>query len=200
MNDIVAALPSWLPLAVAAMIVLILLLVLLLARRSGSVRGRLRKALERVSYDTMTGIVVPKADEGEIQIDLVLLTERGILVLDYKDVAGAVFGSDLMQDWTVINGERRFTFANPQHALLDRVAAVRQVVRDVPVDGRVLFSDSADFAKGTPRHVASLKALLENYPKVNRKRPPEAVLAFRAAWERLRSEALDTQAGRLFKA
>ncbi|MEO0997927.1 MAG: nuclease-related domain-containing protein [Pseudomonadota bacterium] len=200
MNDIVAALPSWLPLAVAAMIVLILLLVLLLARRSGSVQGRLRKALERVSYDTMSGIVVPKADEGEIQIDLVLLTEHGILVLDYKDVAGVVFGSDRMQDWTVINGDRRFTFANPQHALLDRVAAVRQVVRDVPVDGQVLFGDSADFTKGTPQHVASLKALLEHYPKVNRKRPPEAVLAFRAAWERLRAEALDTQAGRLFKA
>ena len=38
---------------------------------------------------------------------------------------GAVFGGDQMIEWTVIGKKRRFTFANPQHALYDRMAAVR---------------------------------------------------------------------------
>ncbi len=46
--------------------------------------------------------------------------------LEVKDIDGAVFGSDKMSDWTVIAAKRRYTFPNPQHALYDRIAAVRQ--------------------------------------------------------------------------
>ena len=61
-------------------------------------------------------------------IDYLLLTTKGLLILEVKDVQGIVFGGDKMQDWTVINAERRYTFSNPQPALYDRIAAVRQIV------------------------------------------------------------------------
>ena len=77
-----------------------------------------------------------------------LLTQRGLLVVDLLDHPGAVFGGDQMIEWTVIGKKRRFTFANPQHALYDRMAAVRQLTGDVPVDGRVLFTLRSDFPEG----------------------------------------------------
>ena len=59
-----------------------------------------------------------------IHIDYLLLTRQGVIVLDVRDVAGHVFGSEPMQEWTVLGRKRRFTFANPLPQLYDRMAAV----------------------------------------------------------------------------
>ena len=116
----------------------------------------LENALSEISFERIEHLVIPNADEGEIQIDQLLLTSKGLLILEVKDVQGTVFGSDKMQDWTVISKDRLFTFSNPQPALYDRIAAVRQIVRQVPVAGRVLFLDGADFTKGVPSMVCGL--------------------------------------------
>ena len=200
MTEIIETVPSWLPIVIAVAVVIILLIILHLIRRQSSATARVQKTLDRISVDSLSGIVIPKADDGQIQLDLVLLTGSGILVVEYKDVEGVVFGSDRMQDWTVIDGERRYTFANPQMALYDRVAAVRQIARNVPVDGRILFSEAAKFTKGVPTNVAGVKELLEEFPKVDSKRPPPAVNAFFPQWEKLREEAVSTQVEKLFNA
>ena len=87
-------------------------------------RNSLRKAFNEIAFERIEGIIIPSADDGEIQIDQLLLTSHGLLIVDIKDVQGAVFGSDKMQDWAVISDERRYTFSNPQpmlFALLPKV-------------------------------------------------------------------------------
>ena len=73
----------------------------------------------------------PTAWAAIIHIDHLLLTPRGILVLDTRRVAGLIFGGDQMSDWTVM-GRSRFTFDNPQPALYDRIAAVKALAGDFP--------------------------------------------------------------------
>jgi len=58
---------------------------------------------------------------------------------------------------------KRFTFSNPQPALYDRIAAVRQIVRQVPVAGKVVFLDGATFTKGVPGMVANLDELQSEF-------------------------------------
>lgn len=179
------AAPWFLP----AMGVLALLLVWLLYRY---VRGRsnaLQRALGAISFERIDGLVIPSADEGEIQIDHLLLTSQGILIVDIKDVQGIVFGSDKMQDWTVISDQRRYTFPNPQHGLYDRIAAVREIVRQVPVAGRILFLDGAEFTKGTPGLVATLDQLAEEFGEKNRKAADVKIDAFKPHWEQIRKRA-----------
>ena len=53
-----------------------------------------------------------------------------------------------MAEWTVMDGAQRFTFTNPQSALYDRIAAVKAVAGDVPVEGRVVFTRRGKFPKG----------------------------------------------------
>jgi len=184
---------QWLvPLAGAAL----LLLIWFLYRRSR--RGdRMQQVLDEISYDRINGLLIPNGDEGEIQIDHLLLTSKGLLILDMKDAVGTVFGSDKMQDWTVISEERRYTFPNPQAALYDRIAAVRHIVRQVPVAGRILFQDAADFTKGVPDLVSDLDALLSEFGEDDKVAAKVKVEAFKPHWDLVRKAALGAQVGEI---
>jgi hypothetical protein len=165
----------------------LLLLLLWLAYRVLRGRGtRLERALSDISYDRIHKLVVPNGDEGEILIDQVLLTSQGLLILEVKHVEGAVFGSDKMQDWTVISADRRFTFPNPQHGLYDRIAAVSEVIRQVPVAGRVLFLDGAEFKKGVPDLVATIDQLVDEFGESDKKAAQVNVEAFKPHWDALK--------------
>ena len=170
--------------------VLLLLLVVWLVYRRRAGGDHLHRVLKEISYASIEGLVVPDADGGEIQIDYLVLTSQGLLILHIKDVQGVVFGSDKMQDWTVISQDRRFTFSNPQPALYDRIAAVRQIVRQVPVEGRVLFLDGAEFTKGVPSMVCSLDELLEEFGEKDKAAAQRKVEAFKPHWELLQKHAL----------
>jgi len=165
---------------------LVLLLSLWLVYRARRRRSRnLRDVIRAIGFDYLSNLVIPSADEGEIQIDHLILTSEGLLVVDVKDVNGIVFGSDKMQDWTVISRNRRFTFGNPQPALYDRIAAVRQIVRQVPVTGRILFLDGAQFTKGVPGLVCSLDQLVAEFGEKDKAAAAKKIEAFKPHWEQL---------------
>ena len=181
--------PQWLiPLAGV-----VLLLLVWFVYRSRSRGDRMRQVLDEISYDRINGLLISNGDEGEIQIDHLLLTSQGLLILDIKDASGAVFGSDKMQDWTVIGKERRYTFPNPQAALYDRIAAVRHIVRQVPVAGRILFPDSATFTKGVPDLVADLDTLLSEFGEDDKAAAKVKIEAFKPHWDLIRKAALGTE-------
>jgi hypothetical protein len=179
--------------------VLLLFLLLFVHRRRRKDSRSLSKVFSAIAYERIDGLVVPNGDDGEIQIDHLLLTAKGLLVIDVKDVVGTVFGSDKMQDWTVINEERRFTFANPQPALYDRIAAIRAIVRQVPVTGRLLFLDGAAFTKGIPRLVVDCEELLQEFAEKDKTSAKTKVEAFKPHWEHIRSKAVPSEPGRLIR-
>lgn len=171
-------------------VLLLLLLVVWFVYRRRAGGDHLQRVLKDIAYARIEGLVVPDSDDGEIQIDYLLLTSQGLLILHIKDVEGTVFGSDKMQDWTVISKDRRFTFSNPQPALYDRIAAVRQIVRQVPVEGRVLFLDGAEFTKGVPSMVSTLDELQEQFGEKDKAAAQRKVEAFKPHWELLQKNAL----------
>ena len=169
--------------------VVVLLLVTWLAYRRFAGRDHLRQVLDEIGYDRIDGLVVPDSDGGEIQIDYLLLTSHGLLILHIKDVQGVVFGSDKMQDWTVIAEDRRYTFPNPQPTLYDRIAAVRQIVRQVPVAGRILFLEGAEFTKGVPGLVCTLEELIAEFGEPDKAAAKLKIEAFKPHWELIREAA-----------
>ena len=152
------------------------------------------KRLRAVTLDLLKDIVVPDGEGGQLHVEFALLTPAGVLLLDLRDVEGHVFGSTAMQDWTVLTDRRRFTFANPQPAMLDRVAAVRRLLPEVRVKGLVTFTPRARFTKGLPDHVAELDKLVDD---LRRNRGEPEAPGLREAWDRLRREAVAAQVGRL---
>ena len=157
-------------------------------------RGSFDHVVADISFDRIEGLVIPNADEGEILIDYLLLTTQGLLILEVKDVQGIVFGGDKMQDWTVINDERRYTFSNPQPALYDRIAAVRQIVRQVPVAGRILFLDGAEFTKGVPNLVCTLDELVDEFGEPDKNAATFKIEAFKPHWDLIRKQDVNATA------
>jgi len=175
------------PLGIAVLIVIWIVI----RRRMGG--NRLKKVLNDIGHDRIDDLLIPNGDEGEIQIDHLLLTSQGLLIVDIKHAVGTVFGSDKMQEWTVISDERRYTFSNPQAALYDRIAAVRHIVRQVPVAGRILFLDGAEFTKGVPSMVCTLDELLYEFGEADKAAAKVKVDAFKPHWDLIRKAALGTQ-------
>ncbi len=172
------------------LLVALLLALLAVYRRRNRKARLLVKTFGAIAHDRIDHLVIPSADGGEIQIDHLLLTAEGLLIVDIKDVSGAVFGSDKMQEWSVISHNHRFTFSNPQHALYDRIAAVRQIVSQVPVTGRVLFLDEAEFKKGIPGLVSTLDTLQEEFSELDVAVVKSKIEAFKPQWDLVRERAL----------
>lgn len=174
--------------------VILLLVVWLIHRRRNRV-NRLQRVLDEISYDRIDDILIPNGDDGEIHIDHLLLTSRGLLIVDIKDVDGTVFGSDKMEKWTVISATNRFTFSNPQPALYDRIAAVRHIVRQVPVAGRLLFLDGGEFTKGIPELVADIDGLHDEFNEPDKAAGKFKIEAFKPHWDLIRKEAMGNKVG-----
>lgn len=153
----------WLALSGAtAALVLTVVLVVLIRRRHRSDLGR---SVRAVAIDSVNDVLLPNGMGGQIQVEYLLLTTEGVVVVDVKHFEGTIFGSDRMSEWTVMGESGRFTFPNPQDTLYDRMAAVRRIVRDIPVYGHVVFPARADFSKGRPREVLLAEEFAERYRK-----------------------------------
>lgn len=188
--------PELLAIVAAALLLLGAALAWSIARRRRAARS-LPARLRRVCEDVLAGVLIPNADAGQIHLEYALLTRNGILILDVKDVEGHVFGSEAMQEWTVLTKRRRFTFANPLPALYDRIAAVKRLLPGVPVKGCVGFTRRADFSKGQPPNVLMLDRLLEDLAAGSPVEDGATAERLRAGWQLLREEAVVAQVTRL---
>jgi len=155
-------------------------------------RTRARRAIDNVissvAYDELRDVLVPTGTGEQIHLHYLLLTQRGLLVIDLFDVQGLVFAGEKMQQWSVFGPKRHFTFTNPLPMLEERLAAVRVLAGDMPVEGRVVFSMRGEFPKGRPAVVLRLDALQDEFPVVERV-PGGVAAAFAQHWERIKQAA-----------
>lgn len=153
-------------------------------------RYRARKALHAAvtagCADHLVNTLVPDGMGGGYHVDFLLLTLRGVVVVDLRDVKGNIFGGDQMEEWTVMDGPRRFTFTNPQSALYDRIAAVKAVAGEVPVEGRIVFTPRGKFPKGLPKWTLMLDALRAEFPPADFETPADTVARYKNGWQQLR--------------
>ena len=177
--------PEWIGIGAAALLLAALGFFALRAYQRRARRKSLLARLERVAAAAAHQVLVPDGMGGFIHIDHILLTPRGILVLDTRRVAGLIFGGDQMSDWTVMGRGHRYTFDNPQPALYDRIAAVKAIVGEVPVEGRLLFSNVGKFTKGIPKWVVMLDGIEVEFPVVARGDPTFEPDQYQEAWSRL---------------
>ena len=174
-------------LAAFAAAIVAALLVLTLVKRWRRSRGGLEQTLRTIAVDSLQDILLPDGMGGQIHLQHVLLTAKGLVVLELKTVKGMVFAGDRMDEWTVIGRARRFAFQNPQRALYDRVAALKTQARDLPVTGHILFLDEADFSKGRPAHVIFPNELRARYGKPERVELERLMEAFYPHWEKVQA-------------
>ncbi len=160
-----------------------LFLVLRAWRRRRAERERLAR-IDSVCFRRLSSVLVPDGNGGQLHLDHLLLMPRGLLVVAERDLEGVIFGSQLMDDWALMpTGQgARITFANPLRPLYDRTAAVGALAgTGIPVEGRVVFPDGAQFPKGHPPLVLRDSSFAADFPAVDRallEPDPRWVVAF----------------------
>ncbi|HEY1491125.1 MAG TPA: nuclease-related domain-containing protein [Steroidobacteraceae bacterium] len=150
-------------------------------------RKVLRAAVTGGAVEFLSDMLVPDGMGGGFHVDYLLLTMRGVVVIDLRDVKGNIFGGDQMAEWTVMDGSRRHTFTNPQSALYDRIAAVKAIAGDVPVEGRVVFTRRGKFPKGLPKWTLMLDALKAEFAVAEFETPAESAASHREGWQSLKA-------------
>jgi Nuclease-related domain len=158
---------------------------LLRAMRRRTARQRLHERITAVGTEYLSDVLVPDGMGASLHVDYLILTSRGVLVIDLRDIRGNIFGGDQMTQWTVMSGASRATFQNPQHALYDRVAAVRALSGDLSVEGRVLFTRRGKFPKGLPRWTLMVDSLATEFPVVESDAMQAWISQYRDAWQKL---------------
>ena len=140
-------------------------------------RRQIIRTIAAAGAAMLQDVIVPDGSGGHLHLDFLLATGQGLLVVDLRDVDGIVFGGEHLREWTVMNGNERSTFLNPLEALYDRLAAVRLLAADVPVEGRIVFTERSRFPKGQPPRVTLISALASEFPA-----PGELAGRLREAW------------------
>lgn len=148
-------------------------------------RQALRAAVIAGAYEHMQDVLLPDGQGALLHIDFLLLTSRGAVVIDLRDIGGNIFGGDQMTDWTVMEKRARYTFANPQAALYDRIAAVRALAPELPAEGRIVFGVRSRFPKGLPSYTLMLDSLTAEYPAVDRAAVGPLLQRWLPEWQKL---------------
>jgi hypothetical protein len=172
--------------------VLAFALLVVLGGRAWVVRRRDARRVARVTAgaaDYLRNVLVPDGNGGDYHLDFVLLTSRGIVIIDMRDFVGIVFGGDQMTAWTLMTGPSRTTFVNPQAGLYDRIASVKAIATDTPIEGRIVFTKRAKFPKGLPRFTVMLESVAAEFPKLGAAELEIAVAKYRPGWARLKEAA-----------
>ena len=157
--------------------------------RVGMFRARraIDNVISSVAYDELRNVLLPTGSGEQIHVNYLLLTQKGLLLIDLFDTHGMVFAGEKMAQWSIFGPKRHFMIANPLPMLYDRVSAVRQFTGDdVHVEGKIVFSMRGEFPKGRPESVIRLDELQELYPVVE-KSPGAAAAAFADVWDRIRT-------------
>lgn len=151
-------------------------------------RRRRRRSLDyllgRIAWERLEDVVIPDDLDGEIHLDLALLTPRGILVLEVRRLTGTLFWGDQLESWTVLDGARRTVMRNPLPGMQARRHAVHALAPRVPVDGRVLMFGPVELSGGAPPGVLLAEDLVTAFPARGREGPGKEL---RAAWEALQA-------------
>jgi hypothetical protein len=141
------------------------------------------RALKRRFPEVANDAILPDGRAGLTQIDHLVLTPRGILVVETKNYAGSVLGHAREPTWTQVVGRKRSAFQNPLRQNYAHRKAVEALEPGVPVHELVVFAGEARFPKGIPEGACTLAGLDR---AVAPWRDGEVTPDLRAAWDRLR--------------
>ena len=143
--------------------------------------------LERCTPYVLRDIIIPDGKGGTTQLEHVLLTTEGLLVVETKNKQGLIFGNPRDRHWTQRLGRINHRFVNPLWQNQLHVKTLQALNLGVPVNGRVVFTDQVRFPKGRPTGVSQLTSLRDDLAEYLRSEPGTIQ---RGAWFQLKRQSI----------
>ena len=95
---------------------------------------------------------VRKANGKYSQIDLVILTSVGVIVVEVKDYSGWIYGTSNQTNWTQVlsYGKRKYRFYNPIKQNINHIDALKQKIKqpyNIPFFSLIVFYGKSELKK-----------------------------------------------------
>jgi hypothetical protein len=164
-------------------IVIFLLLLILLLKVKKKPTLTLENILKPFTKDEVQHIVIPDGIGGLLEINHIILLDRGILLIDSVTSEGNVFGGEKLDEWTQISKGRSYKFPNPLRRQKTSKQAISALVPGIPIFNHIVFSENAVFPRGKPDAVSMLSSLQQDLEYLQTQ--PIIVEKSRQAWGRL---------------
>ena len=117
-----------------------------LNRGTNSERSLILRLLKKEfpSVTIFHDLIIKKKNNEFSQIDLVLVTSEGIIVIEVKDYSGWIFGSGNNTNWTQIlsYGKRKYKFYNPIKQNNNHITELRKTLKqfeNIPFFSLIVF-------------------------------------------------------------
>jgi len=127
------------------------------------VRNSLMSSFPSNTFHLLNNVTLPIAN-GTTQIDHVLVSTRGIFVIETKHYSGWIFGSANSRNWTQVIYKVKNSFQNPlrqNHLHLKTVEGILDFLPGEVFHSIVVFTGNAEFKTEKPTGVFFLDELLE---------------------------------------
>lgn len=131
-------------------------------RRDPRTAARRVQAMLRASgLPHVRDVVIPDYVGGYTQVDHLLLTPGGIVLLEWQHFSGMVHGTAHTLHWSRFEGGRRHDFDNPFRRLQTLADTLGALAPGVPIQLRLVVSGPVRFPRGLPEGVLTLAGLGE---------------------------------------
>ena len=131
-------------------------------RGEASVRNLIVSNFKSPKFHLLNNITIPFQD-GTTQIDHILISTKGIFVIETKHYSGWIFASEKSDQWTQVIYRVKSKFQNPIRQNYRHVKALQQLLDFLPreqIHSVVVFSGNAVFKSPVPKGVVYLNQLV----------------------------------------
>lgn len=117
---------------------------------------RIIRVISKLGVRVLSSIKLPDGIDGDLYIDFLLLTSKGITAIAVKRYEGFIYAGDKLEQWTqVVNGSN-YLFPNPLHEMKLKISVLKSLLPDIEIQGKILFAGNCCFPKGKPEAVMLL--------------------------------------------
>ena len=147
---------------IVATFTVIILILLFINNRKESISRQMTAILKPYTQDEIKNIIIPDGIGGLLEIEHLILMERGLLLIETYPMSGNMFGAETIDQWTQLIDGRSYKFANPLRRIRTSRQALMVLAPNVPIFCRVVFNADSVFPKGKPDEVSVLSSLSDD--------------------------------------
>ena len=111
-------------------------------------------ALDKNIYRRYHNLII-RTENGTTEIDTIIVSRYGVFVIEVKDYAGWIFGSEKQMYWTQTFHKKKFKFQNPLHQNFKHIKAVSTVLglNHTQLESVIFFIGDAEIKTEMPPNV-----------------------------------------------
>lgn len=167
----------------SAVVFLLVLLLIMYKKRNRTATSKMNEILRPHILDEIKEIIIPDGIGGLLEVEHMILTEQGLLLIETYPMSGNLFGADTIDQWTQIVDGRSYKFANPLRHIRTSRQAIKALAPKVPVFCRIIFNANSVFPKGKPDDVSVLTSLSDDMNAM--KSEPALAVESKQAWDKI---------------